>query len=93
MLHFETIDPKTLDLLVRLQRIPALSGLRLVGGTALALQIGHRKSVDLDFFGTMTADEYELSKQLNETGQTTILKKTISSSLEDYLKNKTGKPS
>jgi hypothetical protein len=41
----------------------------------------------------MTADEYELSKQLNETGQTTILKKTISSSLEDYLKNKTGKPS
>lgn len=76
MLHFETIDPETLDLLVRLQRIPAFSGLRLVGGTALALQIGHRKSIDLDLFGTVKADEYELSKQLTETGQATILKKT-----------------
>ncbi len=76
MLHFETIDPGTLDLLVRLQGIPALSGLRLVGGTALALQIGHRKSVDLDLFGKITADEYELSKQLIETGQATILKKS-----------------
>ncbi|MFZ2339459.1 MAG: nucleotidyl transferase AbiEii/AbiGii toxin family protein [Bacteroidales bacterium] len=76
MLHFETIDSRTLDLLVKLQRIPAFSELRLVGGTALALQIGHRKSVDLDFFGTITADEYELSKQLTETGQATILKKT-----------------
>jgi hypothetical protein len=27
------------------------SEMRLVGGTALALQIGHRRSVDLDFFG------------------------------------------
>ncbi|MBN2761693.1 MAG: nucleotidyl transferase AbiEii/AbiGii toxin family protein [Bacteroidales bacterium] len=76
MLHFETIDSGTLDLLVKLQRIPAFSELRLVGGTALALQIGHRKSADLDFFGTITADEYELSKQLTETGQATIIRKT-----------------
>ena len=76
MLHLETIDTRTLDLLVKLQKIPAFTELRLVGGTALALHIGHRKSVDLDFFGTITADEYELSKQLTETGQATILKKT-----------------
>ena len=32
--------------------MPALSNTRLVGGTALALQLGHRKSIDLDLFGT-----------------------------------------
>ena len=51
MLHVETVEPSTLDLLKRLQRLPELSNTRLVGGTALALHLGHRKSVDLDFFG------------------------------------------
>jgi len=31
--------------------MPELGGFRLVGGTALALQFGHRISIDLDFFG------------------------------------------
>ena len=33
----------------KLQRLPVLEQTRLVGGTALALQLGHRKSIDLDF--------------------------------------------
>ncbi len=32
---------------------PALSGLRLAGATALALQIGHRKSIDINLFGAI----------------------------------------
>ena len=52
MLHTETVEPSTLDLLRRLQRLPDLTSTRLVGGTALALHFGHRKSVDLDMFGT-----------------------------------------
>ena len=51
MLHAETVATSTLDLLKELQAVPELSGLRLVGGTALALHLGHRKSVDLDLFG------------------------------------------
>jgi len=51
MLHTKTVEPSTLDLLKRLQRLPKLSNIRLVGGTALALHLGHRKSVDLDLFG------------------------------------------
>ena len=51
MLHTETVEPSALDLLKRLQRLPELSNIRLVGGTALALHLGHRKSVDLDLFG------------------------------------------
>ena len=52
MLHTETVEPSTLDLLRRLQRLPDLTSTRLLGGTALALHLGHRKSVDLDMFGT-----------------------------------------
>ena len=52
MLHAETVLDSTLDLLKDLQSIPELGDLRLVGGTALALQIGHRTSVDLDLFGS-----------------------------------------
>jgi Nucleotidyl transferase AbiEii toxin, Type IV TA system len=33
-----------------------LSGFILVGGTALALQIGHRMSVDIDLFATKEFD-------------------------------------
>lgn len=51
MLRLETIDPDTLVLLKRLQALPALAETRLVGGTALAMQLGHRVSVDLDLFG------------------------------------------
>ena len=54
MLHLETVEYSTLELLRKLQSLPILRDTRLVGGTALALQLGHRKSVDLDFFGTIT---------------------------------------
>lgn len=51
MLHIETVEPKTLDLLKKLQALPVFAQTRLVGGTALALQLGHRKSIDIDLFG------------------------------------------
>lgn len=58
MLHKETIDPGTLELLKHLQAEPELETFNLVGGTSLALQIGHRKSIDLDLF-TDTAFDLE----------------------------------
>lgn len=51
MLHLETIHPDTFSLLNVLCEQPELKDFRLCGGTSLALQIGHRISVDLDFFG------------------------------------------
>jgi predicted nucleotidyltransferase component of viral defense system len=50
MLHLETVAPATLELLNKLQGLDSLRETRLVGGTALSLQYGHRISVDLDFF-------------------------------------------
>ena len=57
MLHLETIAPETLELLRRIQSHPAFAETRLVGGTALALQLGHRVSVDLDIFGKWNYSE------------------------------------
>ncbi|WP_321480244.1 nucleotidyl transferase AbiEii/AbiGii toxin family protein [uncultured Bacteroides sp.] len=58
---------------------------RLVGGTALALQIGHRKSVDLDLFGIVTAESNILVEELKSLGNLTILKD--SKNIHIYLIN------
>jgi predicted nucleotidyltransferase component of viral defense system len=50
MLHLRTIEPGTLELLKSLMQEPFLAGNYLVGGTSLALQMGHRLSIDLDLF-------------------------------------------
>lgn len=57
MLSYRTIVPHALELLRQLCQEPRLMDCRLVGGTALALQYGHRNSVDLDFFGSFENDE------------------------------------
>ena len=49
MLSYRTIEPNTLELLNKLSQLSILSDMRLVGGTSLSLQYGHRKSVDLDY--------------------------------------------
>jgi hypothetical protein len=51
MLHIETVEQGTITLLRNLQALPELREMYLVGGTALALYYGHRKSIDLDLFG------------------------------------------
>lgn len=76
MLHLSTVDSTTLELLKKLQSIPILYNTRLVGGTALALQIGHRKSVDLDFFGTVDASKDELTMALEQIGSLVVLKES-----------------
>lgn len=66
MFYLETVSSDTLGLLKRLQALPVLSRTRLVGGTALALQLGHRRSVDLDFFGEW--DEVNVQPDLETCG-------------------------
>lgn len=44
----------------------SLSGFRLVGGTALALQLGHRKSVDLDLFTDHSFDQNLVIESLKQ---------------------------
>lgn len=64
MLHKETIETSTLELLKSLQSEPLLASFNLVGGTALALRLGHRKSVDLDLFSKEDFDLREVKELL-----------------------------
>ena len=56
MLHTQTLAPQTVGLIQALQEEPMLRGFHLVGGTALALQIGHRISIDIDLFTRVDYD-------------------------------------
>jgi hypothetical protein len=77
MLHYQTVEAETLELLKSLLAADAFKELTLVGGTALAMQLGHRKSIGLDLFGTINVDEIEIKKQLNEIGRIQWIKKTL----------------
>ncbi len=64
MLHKETVETSTLELLKRLLAEPLLASFNLVGGTSLSLRLGHRKSVDLDLFSKEDFDLQEIKEML-----------------------------
>lgn len=66
MLYYSTIEPSTLVLLKSLMNVPELKDFYLVGGTALALHYGHRKSVDLDLFSTHNFQPEEIIPALEK---------------------------
>lgn len=69
MLYFETVENSTLELLKGLQGLDSLRNTRLVGGTALALQYGHRISVDLDLFAQdLIADFITIVTEIKSKG-------------------------
>lgn len=76
MLHYKTVNTKTLELLNKIQSVDIFKDLRLVGGTSLALQIGHRESIDLDFFGELNIDKFEILSALNDLGTVEIKQST-----------------
>lgn len=76
MLSIQTIHPNTLELLKQLASQPELTQTRLVGGTALALQYGHRQSIDLDFFGVLPEDKDELIELARRVGDVLVTNRT-----------------
>ena len=58
--------------------LPELQGFNLAGGTALALQIGHRISVDLDFFGDKQFDTAEVMTAIEEFAKVSIISQSRS---------------
>ncbi len=56
MLQKEAIEPRTLQLLKALQADSMFAQFHLAGGTGLALQLGHRLSVDLVLFSLAPFD-------------------------------------
>jgi hypothetical protein len=60
------VETRVLELIKSLQGKPYLEGFNLVGGTALALHIGHRKSVDIDLFSNFSFNAEELLEQIHQ---------------------------
>ncbi len=64
MLRTQTVETGTLDLIKRFMSDDKFNNFNLVGGTALALKIGHRRSVDIDLFSTTPFDTMDLGHHL-----------------------------
>lgn len=62
----QALLPDTFRAIQLVSTYPEIKSAYLAGGTALAIQIGHRISVDLDFFTLETFDENILSQELSK---------------------------
>lgn len=62
----DVILPETFNLLRQIQQDAFFDGFFLVGGTALALQIDHRLSIDLDFFSIQPFDNQQVEAHFSE---------------------------
>ena len=86
MLHTQAVDPTTLGLLKSLQSRNYLNGFNLVGGTALALYLGHRTSVDIDLFSNFNFDAAQLI-ELIQQDYPLQLYNTASNTLKGSIEN------
>lgn len=76
MLQTQTVVPKLMELLNKIMSEKLFSDFNLVGGTALALQIGHRNSIDIDLFGNSEIDTLLFIEKLSEFGKVTVTQST-----------------
>ena len=63
-MHYEILDNKRISFLPRLKLFK--DRFYLAGGTGLALQIGHRDSIDFDFFSEKSFDARKLYDEVRE---------------------------
>jgi len=66
MLCTQAVEPRTLELLRELCSIEQLNKFALIGGTNLALRLGHRTSEDIDFFSIEKFNEDNLDNFINK---------------------------
>lgn len=67
MLYKETVTDQLVEVAKVLMAIEELSEFRLVGGTAIALQLGHRKSIDIDLFSNKKVDLKKVAQALKDS--------------------------
>ncbi|GAA0564444.1 nucleotidyl transferase AbiEii/AbiGii toxin family protein [Chitinophaga japonensis] len=64
MLQQEAVEKGTLDLIKRFMEDQQFKPFYLVGGTALALKIGHRRSIDIDLFTEKSFNAKEIATHI-----------------------------
>lgn len=72
MLQTQTVVPQLMELLEKIMSEEMFSEYYLVGGTALALQLGHRNSIDIDLFGSCEIQADLFVERLSAIGSVTI---------------------
>jgi len=68
-LHFEILPVEQRALLETLSDLEWLEEFYLAGGTGLALQLGHRQSLDFDFFSEREIDNQDILWRCQEIGK------------------------
>jgi len=71
-MHKEILDKKTEHVFEKINKSEICNNFYLAGGTALALQFGHRKSIDLDWFSKDDFNTAELKEKLEESGELSL---------------------
>lgn len=64
----QVLSKKTRDVLALLAKQKFIKDFYLAGDTGLALQLGHRTSIDLDFFSAKQFNPKEIINRLSELG-------------------------
>lgn len=88
MLQYRAVYSETLELLKILMQYSNLQQFYLVGGTALALQLGHRISVDLDLFTSSDFETGEIIEQLRNELEIQIIMQKQKNSMIINARNK-----
>ena len=86
MLHWSTLEVEQKEILQLIVEQMPLAGSYLAGGTALALILGHRKSIDLNWFSPSSFDSEALTRQLSNMKPFEV-NEASKSTLHGILKN------
>jgi len=76
MLQTQTVVPELMELLNKIMSEKLFSDFNLVGGTSLALQMGHRNSIDIDLFGNSEINPELFIEKLSEFGEVNVAQST-----------------
>ncbi len=68
-MSYQPISQNTRRVLEKIAGEPFLKKFYLAGGTALAIQLGHRESIDLDWFSSEEFSNKELKARLEKIGK------------------------
>jgi predicted nucleotidyltransferase component of viral defense system len=90
MLYKESTEKVLMDLLLDLMQWDELKDFRLVGGTGLSLQLGHRKSIDIDMFTDNEISIENLAKKIHKKYPYADIRK-LSFGLTLYIPNQSKK--
>ncbi|MEA2065244.1 MAG: nucleotidyl transferase AbiEii/AbiGii toxin family protein [Patescibacteria group bacterium] len=68
-MYSQTINKKTKCVLEKIEKGNILKDFYLAGGTSLAIQLGHRESIDLDFFSKKHFSVFKKQKEISLLGK------------------------